>query len=56
MCDVLTLLVCPAAAQVTDGLPMEPVRHMRVGGYRWGDMASVASNVPESIRKYYNIK
>lgn len=42
--------------QVTDGLPMEPVRHFRVGGYRWGDMASVAKDVPESIRKYYNIK
>ncbi|KAF5842982.1 NADH:ubiquinone oxidoreductase 39 kDa subunit [Dunaliella salina] len=42
--------------KVTDGLPMEPVRHFRVGGYSWGDMASVAKDVPENIRKYYNIK
>jgi len=42
--------------QVTDGLPMEPVRHFRVGGYSWGDMATVAKDVPENIRKYYNIK
>ncbi|EFJ44232.1 NADH:ubiquinone oxidoreductase 39 kDa subunit [Volvox carteri f. nagariensis] len=42
--------------KVTDGLPIEPVRHARVGGYRWGDMANVAKDVPESVRKYYNIK
>lgn len=42
--------------QVTDGLAIEPVRTYRVGGYRWGDMASVAKDVPEAIRKYYNIK
>lgn len=42
--------------KVTDGLPLEPVRHFRKGGYRWGDMASVAKDVPESIKKYYNIK
>ncbi|KXZ51581.1 hypothetical protein GPECTOR_12g544 [Gonium pectorale] len=42
--------------KVTDGMPIEPVRHMRVGGYRWGDMATVAKDVPESVRKYYNIK
>lgn len=41
---------------VTDGLAIEPVRHYRVGGYRWGDMANVAKDVPENIRKYYNIK
>eukprot|EP00983_Pelagomonas_calceolata_P133693 1161986-Pelagomonas_calceolata.AAC.11 len=35
---------------------MEPVRHFRVGGYSWGDMASMAKDVPENIRKYYNIK
>ncbi len=44
------------ATKVTEGLPIEPVRHFRVGGYSWGDMATVASNVPEAIRKYYNIK
>ncbi|GIL71260.1 hypothetical protein Vretimale_2871 [Volvox reticuliferus] len=42
--------------KVTDGLAIEPVRHARVGGYRWGDMATVAKDVPESVRKYYNIK
>ncbi|GLC37331.1 hypothetical protein PLESTB_001135500 [Pleodorina starrii] len=42
--------------KVTDGLAIEPVRHSRVGGYRWGDMATVAKDVPESVRKYYNIK
>lgn len=46
----------PLHAQVTEGLPIEPVRHFRVGGYGWGDMARVATNVPEAIRKYYNIK
>eukprot|EP00798_Chlamydomonas_sp_ICE-L_P015531 gene15531-21620_t len=44
------------AQSVTDGLAIEPVRHYRVGGYRWGDMGKVAKDVPESIRKYYNIK
>lgn len=43
-------------AKVTDGLPIEPVRHFRVGGYRWGDMATVAKDVPEHIKKYYNMK
>ncbi|KAG2498336.1 hypothetical protein HYH03_003596 [Edaphochlamys debaryana] len=43
-------------AKVTDGMAIEPVRHSRVGGYRWGDMATVAKDVPESVRKYYNIK
>lgn len=42
--------------KVTDGIAIEPVRHARVGGYRWGDMATVAKDVPESVRKYYNIK
>jgi NADH dehydrogenase (ubiquinone) 1 alpha subcomplex subunit 9 len=41
--------------QITEGLPLEPVRHFRKGGYRWGDMATVAKDVPESIRKYYNL-
>ncbi|MEW5302262.1 MAG: hypothetical protein WDW36_005064 [Sanguina aurantia] len=44
------------AVKVTDGLAIEPVRHYRVGGYRWGDMQTVAENVPEHIKKYYNIK
>ncbi|GFH07113.1 putative NADH:ubiquinone oxidoreductase 39 kDa subunit precursor [Haematococcus lacustris] len=43
-------------SKVTDGLALEPVRHFRKGGYRWGDMAKVAKDVPEHIRKYYNIK
>ena len=43
-------------AKVTEGLPIEPVRHYRTGGYNWGDMATVAKDVPEAIRKYYNIK
>ncbi|KAG2448737.1 hypothetical protein HYH02_006091 [Chlamydomonas schloesseri] len=42
--------------KVTDGLAIEPVRHARVGGYRWGDMSAVAKDIPESVRKYYNIK
>ncbi|KAG1674228.1 hypothetical protein FOA52_013848 [Chlamydomonas sp. UWO 241] len=42
--------------KVTEGLPIEPVRHFRVGGYAWGDMAHVADKVPEAIRKYYNLK
>ncbi|GAX76358.1 hypothetical protein CEUSTIGMA_g3804.t1 [Chlamydomonas eustigma] len=42
--------------KVTEGLPIEPVRHYRVGGYSWGDMANVAKDVPEAIRKYYNLK
>ncbi|GFR45652.1 hypothetical protein Agub_g7063 [Astrephomene gubernaculifera] len=42
--------------KVTDGMAIEPVRHSRVGGYRWGDMATVAKDIPESVRKYYNIK
>lgn len=42
--------------KVTEGLPIEPVRHFRVGGYAWGDMSNVAKDVPESIRKYYNLK
>jgi hypothetical protein len=42
--------------QVTEGLPIEPVRHFRVGGYAWGDMSQVADKVPEAIRKYYNLK
>ena len=41
---------------MTEGLPIEPVRHYRSGGYNWGDMATVAKDVPEAIRKYYNIK
>lgn len=44
------------AAKVTEGLAIEPVRHYRVGGYSWGDMAKVAKDVPEQIRKYYNLK
>lgn len=44
----------PHPEQVTEGLPIEPVRHFRVGGYAWGDMSNVAKDVPESIRKYYN--
>ena len=39
---------------MTEGLPIEPVRHYRAGGYSWGDMANVAKDVPEAIRKYYN--
>lgn len=42
--------------KVTDGLPLEPVRHYRVGGYRWGDMQNVAKDVPANIKKYYNLK
>lgn len=42
--------------KVTEGLPIEPVRHFRAGGYSWGDMATVAKDVPEAIRKYYNLK
>lgn len=54
---VLLLLLPPCRpTQVTDGLPLEPARHFRVGGYRWGDMATVAEHVPENIRKFYNIK
>lgn len=41
--------------QVTEGLPIEPVRHYRAGGYSWGDMANVAKDVPEAIKKYYNL-
>ena len=41
--------------KVTEGLPIEPVRHFRVGGYGWGDMAEIAKDVPEVIRKYYNL-
>lgn len=49
-------MTLPPLLQVTEGLAIEPVRHFRVGGYGWGDMARVATNVPEAIRKYYNIK
>lgn len=48
--------MCVCVLQVTDGLPLEPVRHYRKGGYGWGDMAKVARNTPEHIRKYYNLK
>jgi hypothetical protein len=36
--------------QVTEGLALEPVRHFRKGGYRWGDMESVAKHVPDAIK------
>lgn len=41
--------------KVTEGLAIEPVRHYRVGGYRWGDMGTIAKDVPEHIKKYYNL-
>ncbi len=44
------------ATKVTEGLPIEPVRHFRVGGYSWGDMATLAKHAPDAIKKYYNIK
>nr|7ARC_P Chain P, kDa [Polytomella sp. Pringsheim 198.80]7ARD_P Chain P, kDa [Polytomella sp. Pringsheim 198.80] len=43
-------------AKVTEGLAIEGVRFIRVGGYDWGDMNKVSSNIPEHIRKYYNLK
>eukprot|EP00955_Chlamydomonas_euryale_P075955 362507-Chlamydomonas_euryale.AAC.5 len=65
--EVLAPKVVPAGAlgfdalginpmAVTEGLPIEPVRHFRAGGYGWGDMSQVADKVPEEIKKYYNLK
>lgn len=43
-------------ARVTDGIAIEPVRHMREGGYEWGDVEAVAQHVPDHIRRYFQLE
>lgn len=39
---------------VTEGLPVEHVRHMRTGGYGHGDLEPVSKKIPEQYKKLYD--
>jgi hypothetical protein len=41
--------------KVTEGMPMEPIRYMRHGGYGLGDTKALAKALPEKIKKYYGM-
>jgi NADH dehydrogenase (ubiquinone) 1 alpha subcomplex subunit 9 len=41
--------------KITEGMPMEPIRYSRIGGYLHGDTRKLAQKLPSSVKRFYGV-